>query len=85
MIINTIIVFTAWYALGFPEGWLWLMLGALVFDTFNVLIRPLRIKIPVIGLADIRKATEALGDVTTRKDGKPLMEVDAKDVTGGYL
>jgi len=64
-------------------GLTWLITLAVVFDVFNVLIRPLRIKIPVIGLADIRKATEALGEVTTRADGKPLMEIDPRDIPGG--
>ena len=89
MIINTIIV-GAFY-MAFPAtsagtgDWLILFGIAIVADIFNVLTKPLKINIPVIGLADIRKATEALGEVTTRKDGKPMMELDEKDVTGGYL
>ena len=85
MIINTVIVCTGYLAFG-PEGaWGYLLVFAVLADAFNVLIKPLRLKLPVIGLADIRKCSEALGDVTTRKDGKPFTELDEKDVKGGYL
>ncbi len=85
MIINTTIVATMYLAFGPGPAWSYLLVFGVLADAFNVLTKPLRINIPVIGLADIRKVSESFGDVTTRKDGKPFANVDPKDVGGGYL
>ncbi len=97
MIINTVIVAGLYLAFGWSaptetgwikpvaSGWYYLAAYAVLADAFNVLTKPLRINIPVIGLADIRKVSDSFGDVTTRKDGKPFANVDPKDVGGGYL
>ncbi len=86
MIINTTMVgvgFLAFAGIDPSSTWLWLLAFAIVADAFNVLTKPFRINMPVVGLADLEGTAKALGEIAVRKDGKPFAEIKSSD--GSYL
>ena len=62
MIINITIVGAAFLAFGGTDpsiAWLWLLAWAFLADIFNVMIKPIRVTIPVVGVVD--KKPDELG------------------------